>query len=95
MLKRALPLLKLFTLWGLEAAPCNGHITTDTNLVITTPASKPFKDVPGPRALPFVGQLYHFLPGGEVCSFVIISWLHGSHADFSLKFYQGFTNAEG
>lgn len=33
-------------------------------------ASKSWKDIPGPSALPFIGQLHHFLPGGELSSFM-------------------------
>ncbi|XP_045533961.1 cytochrome P450 CYP12A2-like [Papilio machaon] len=43
---------------------CLRQITTVANIDVTTTPSKPFRDVPGPRALPVIGQLYHFLPGG-------------------------------
>ncbi|XP_013138514.1 PREDICTED: probable cytochrome P450 49a1 [Papilio polytes] len=49
-----------------ESILCLRQITTAINIDVTASPTKPFNDVPGPTALPGIGQLYHFLPGGSL-----------------------------
>ncbi|XP_013138513.1 PREDICTED: cytochrome P450 CYP12A2-like [Papilio polytes] len=49
-----------------EGVLCLRQITTAINIDVTASPTKSFNDVPGPTALPGIGQLYHFLPGGSL-----------------------------